>query len=926
MFRRVSHEKNVNEGDPEKKMRRDEDKTKERSSKELQKSLQGNTDLDTFEVRLRQAEQAPLESKEGYQFLVDHIKEIVLVLNKKGKIIFANKNTLKDFGYSKEELIGKSITHFLTRGSITKALYALAQEFLGRPQPELEVQAKTKSGEIRYLSVAEGSAPIHENGKLMGVMISAGDITKLKTAEETLRKRNIQLELIHHIQSEIPINADIEDILIRAAESIGKEFGYYKISVNLYDRQTNEIEYLTGWNKTGLALPRGHRQKLGQGLIGRAGLLKQTIVANDVSREPDYIAYDLTKTKSELIIPLLVQDELIGVLDLQSTSVDSFSKENISVLQTAASYIARVIDAKQKAEALRLSEERYRSFVECSQEGIFIIDHAYRIIYANEELTHISGYSFEDVIGQDFRKYLDDESQRLAVDRYIRRQRGENVPSRYELNIVHKDGEKRKVEISSTVIENSAGNVETMCQVLDITERKRADEALQESEEKYRTLVENAAEAILIAQDGMLKFVNHAATEIIGYSEQELRFSPFLEFIHPDDRKMVGERHLRRLKGDVSLPRYTFRLINKDGRIKWVEIDAVLVTWKGKPATLNFLSDITERKRAEEALRRAEEDFRRSLDESPLGIRIVSAEGETLYANRAILDIYGYDVIEELKSTPVKNRYTPESYAEYQLRKKKRMNGEEHSSEYEISIVRKMGEIRRLRVFRKEILWNGQKQFQAIYQDITERKKAEEKLRETLGGLRNALGGIIQVLSATTEKRDPYTAGHQRRVADLARAISQKMGLAADRVEGLRVAGTIHDIGKVSIPAEILSKPSRLTKIEYNLIQSHPQVAYDILQDIDFSWPIAKMILQHHERMNGSGYPNQVMGEEILLEARILAVSDVVEAMASHRPYRPALGIEVALEEIEKNKGVLYDPDVVSACLTLFREKGFAFK
>jgi len=155
LFRRVSHEKNVNEGDPEKQMRRDEDKTKERSSKDLQKSRQGNTDLNTFEVRLRHAEQAPLESKEGYQFLVDHIKEIVLVLNKKGKIIFANKNTLKDFGYSKEELIGKSITHFLTGGSITKALYALAQEFLGRPQPELEVQAKTKSGEIRYLGSAE---------------------------------------------------------------------------------------------------------------------------------------------------------------------------------------------------------------------------------------------------------------------------------------------------------------------------------------------------------------------------------------------------------------------------------------------------------------------------------------------------------------------------------------------------------------------------------------------------------------------------------------------------------------------------------------------------------------------------------------------------------------------------------------------------
>jgi len=336
--------------------------------------------------------------------------------------------------------------------------------------------------------------------------------------------------------------------------------------------------------------------------------------------------------------------------------------------------------------------------------------------------------------------------------------------------------------------------------------------------------------------------------------------------------------------------------------------------------------EIAERKRTEEGLRQAEENFRRSLDESPLGIRIIGAKGETLYANRAILDIYGFKDIEELNSTPVKKRYAPESYAEYQLRKKKRMNGEGYASEYEISIIRKTGETRRLQVFRKEIIWNRQKQFQAIYQDITERKSAQEKLIETLSGLRTAIGGIIQVLSSITEKRDPYTAGHQLRVADLARAIGQEMGLPADRVEGLQLGAEIHDIGKVSIPAEILSKPTRLTKMEYNLIQLHAQVGHDILGNIDFSWPIAKMILQHHERINGSGYPNQLKGEEILLEARILAVSDVVEAMASFRPYRPALGIEAALEEIEKNKGILYDPDVASACLTLFREKSFEFK
>jgi HD-GYP domain-containing protein (c-di-GMP phosphodiesterase class II) len=255
-----------------------------------------------------------------------------------------------------------------------------------------------------------------------------------------------------------------------------------------------------------------------------------------------------------------------------------------------------------------------------------------------------------------------------------------------------------------------------------------------------------------------------------------------------------------------------------------------------------------------------------------------------------------------------------------------RISGRDCPSKYEIGIIRKTGEIRRLQVFRKEILWNGEKKFQAIYRDITEQKKTEEELQETLGGLRKAFRGTIQVLSATIERRDPYTAGHQKRVADLAQAIGQEMELSKERVEGLSMAGIIHDIGKVAIPAEILSKPGPLSQIEYHLIQSHPEIGHDILKGVDFSWPIAEMVLRHHERMDGSGYPGGLKDEEILLEARILAVADVVEAMASHRPYRSALGIEAALEEIEKNKSLLYDPDAVAACLGLFREKGFNLK
>ncbi len=189
--------------------------------------------------------------------------------------------------------------------------------------------------------------------------------------------------------------------------------------------------------------------------------------------------------------------------------------------------------------------------------------------------------------------------------------------------------------------------------------------------------------------------------------------------------------------------------------------------------------------------------------------------------------------------------------------------------------------------------------------------------------LQEGFHGIIQAISQVLESRDPYTAGHQQRVSELALALSHELDCPPEQRTGLYYAGMIHDLGKIAVPAEILSKPTRLSEIEFGLIKNHSQAGYDMLKNIQFPWPIADVVLQHHERIDGSGYPQGLQGDTILLEARILAVADVVEAMSSHRPYRPGLGIEAALEQIEQGRGKLYDPDVVDACLWLFREKGF---
>jgi len=223
------------------------------------------------------------------------------------------------------------------------------------------------------------------------------------------------------------------------------------------------------------------------------------------------------------------------------------------------------------------------------------------------------------------------------------------------------------------------------------------------------------------------------------------------------------------------------------------------------------------------------------------------------------------------------------------------------------------------------ITTKGSKVYLHMVHDITKRKFAEQDLKNSLKSLQDLTDAGIKAITLIVEKRDPYTAGHQQRVSSLAYAIASEMGYEGAFLEGIRVVGLLHDVGKIGVPIEILSKPGRISEDEFRMIKTHPMVGHEILKGIEFSRPIADIILQHHEKLDGSGYPNGLKGNEISIEARIISVADVVEAMSSHRPYRPALGIENALSEILNNKGILYDDIVVDTCVKLFKEKKFEF-
>ncbi len=328
-----------------------------------------------------------------------------------------------------------------------------------------------------------------------------------------------------------------------------------------------------------------------------------------------------------------------------------------------------------------------------------------------------------------------------------------------------------------------------------------------------------------------------------------------------------------------------------------------------------------------EALCQSEERYRTLVGQSLMGLVVVDIDFRIVFANDAFAQISGYSVGELLALSPkdVQALVYPEDQSLVWGRFRSRLEGKAVPSRYEYRGIKKDGSVRWLEMHADRIEYGGKPAVQGVIIDITERKRIEDERRQSLDKLLMTMEAAIEAMAAVIEIRDPHTAGHQRRVAQLSAAIAEELGLSEDRIRGLHMACIVHDIGKVQVPAEILNKPARLTEPEFDLIKTHPSAGYEILKHLDFPWPVAQIVLQHHERMNGSGYPLGISDGDILLEARILGVADVVEAMVSHRPYRPPLGIDQALEEISRNSGILYDSRVVDACLKLFHAKGFRF-
>lgn len=644
-----------------------------------------------------------------------------------------------------------------------------------------------------------------------------------------------------------------------------------------------------------------------------------------------------------------------------------------------------VTERKAAEDALHASEARFRSLIENSSDITAIFDGSGYIRYVSPSIERLLGYAPDELIGTNGLTLIHSDDLAHARESIDRSLKNPGIAQSAEFRIRDKDGTWHFLEASGKNLSNDPDIGGIVINARDVTSRKLAEEKMFRSEMRFRNLVETTSDWVWeIDEYGKYTYVSPRVRDLLGYDPQEVMGKSPFDLMPPEEAARVTEVFASLLGGRRNITALENTNLHKDGRRVVLETSASPI-FDENGAFRGYRGidrDITERKKAEESLLNLNRALRtlsgcneslvHAMDEQELlaaicevivrtggyrfawvgyaehddgkSVRPMAFAGE----EAGFLDAFrfGWGDNESGRNPigeAIRSR-TPQGIDNIEASTAMLLPREEALRRGYISCIALplrsgdsvMGvlaiyaaesnafddeEVKLLMELADDLVYGI-----GALRTRVEREHAMEQNRLNTARMEKALLETIEAIGSALEKRDPYTAGHQRQVAKLAHAIAQEMKLPQEIAEGIYMGCLIHDIGKIYIPAEILSRPGTLTNAEFEIIKCHPQVGYDIIKGIEFPWPVAKMILEHHERMNGSGYPQGLKGDEISLEARILAVADVVEAMASHRPYRPAVGLDRALEEISQNREILYDPRAVDVCLRLFREKGFKFE
>ena len=855
-----------------------------------------------------QAEEVLQENHRYYRSLLNHLHEDVIVIDREYKITDVNNTYLSTSGYHRDEVIGKhcyEISHGYNQPCEKEGEDCKLQEvfingnFLNCIHEHLQKDGSTVWVDLLYSPLKD------KEGNITHVIETVRDISDLMTMQNTLRKSEEQYRAVVEDSPGIISRFLPDGTITFVNQEYCKYFG-------------KEYDQVIGSNIQS-TIPEGDIENVMSSLasLDAESPIQSTEIKN-------------IKSGSE-ISWMRWTDRALFDNQGQIMSIQSFGQD---------------ITAIKKAEqALRQEQEKAQKYLSIAEVMILALNSKGEITLINQKGNNILGYKEDELLGKNWFDTCVPTLNRNKRKQFFRKvMAGEVELGEYnETPVLTMSGEVLFIGWQDTVLWDEKGHiVGSLSSGEDITERLRADEEIK-SLSKFPD--ENPNPVLRFSKEGKILYASNSSAVLLNKWGRSIGESAPTDWKKHISKSLTSYKNLgieeiceNRIISFILSPIKEMDYVNAYGRDITKPKRAHQLLNALNQASVTMGTALTQQEIFKAVARELEQLdiscmlFPTDETQGKLFTKYLSFESATLTAVEKLLGIKHEDF-----SFPIE---TIDMYREVISEKKTLFI--ESSEQIVWQILPKPAKkfstqiLKLLRVQKNitaPLIVEGQvigvfsiQSDNLTQEDIPAATAFADQLSSAwnkiglLQNLKKTVDGTIHTIAATVEARDPYTAGHQTRVADLAAAIATEMHLSREQVEGIRMGGIIHDLGKINVPAEILSKPGKLSELEFNLIKTHPQVGFDLLKEIEFPWPIAQMVHQHHEKMNGSGYPQGLKGDEILLEARILAVSDIVEAMSSHRPFRPALGIEKALNQIKQDKGTLLDPDLVDACLKIFKE------
>ena len=833
--------------------------------KSVAKELEDNRSALLFMLEDLEAARRKIEdAHREWMAALDVVDDPIFLHDKQFRILRCNQAYQQRAGIPFHEIIGQPYYEIFPKTGAPLPCCLRAMEKAEEEEEEVTV------GEAIYRS---RSFSVHdEQGAHLYSVHILEDITERRHQEE---RTAALLELSESVET-----LDEKTLLQRGLDTVQRLTDSRIGFLHFVSENQNEIELVT-WSKDTLAhycqaaFDR-HYPVSAAGIWADCIRLKQVVVVNDYAAEPGKkgLPEGHAHLQRFISVPVFEGTQVRMIVGVGNAAKD-YDEHNVETVKLFSYDLYRIVQRKRAETQLKNSEERHRQIIQTSMDGFWVADTGGRILEVNDAYCQLSGYTREELLNM---RIADVEAKEAPEEtaQHIR-EIMTNGHASFETRHRRKDGQLLDIEVS-TVHRPDTEDGHLFVFLHDITERKQAEAAIQHANRALATLsAVNKSLVRATGEDELLQSICDAIVKQRGYR------LAWVGYKQHDESKSV--RIMARAGHDEG---YTDAM-----QLTWTETERGMGP-SGRAIRSGATQLCQDIANDPQYLPWRDEALKRGLASN---IALPLGDGEVF----GILHVYSGEM----------NAFTP---AEITLLEE--MAGDLAFGVHSLHV----------RHERDLALAKNQEQLAQLAFQNEEKEKRAAELAIANKELKDSLEDTMRAIAGIVEMRDPYTAGHQARVADLAAAIARQMGLPEEQAHVIHLAGTVHDLGKINVPAEILSKPGKLTDLEFGLIKVHPQAGYDILKGIDFPWPIAQMVLQHHERLDGSGYPQGLKGDAILLEARILSVADVVEAISAHRPYRPGLGIEVALEEITKNCGIFYDPQVVDACLAVFREQDYRFK